>query len=129
MVKFLRKAKDGGPDSPVTGYWLIEAKSLFSVVLLRFDPGLREAFHSHAFNALTWVIKGKMIEHTVNASVNEFTPSLKAKKTPRSCVHRVQCDEQTWAISLRGPWTKTWYELRGKNKQKVVLGHGRVVQT
>ena len=35
--------KDGGQYSTVWGYWLIEIKSLFSVVLLRFEGDSREA--------------------------------------------------------------------------------------
>lgn len=52
-MKILSKSYDGGPDSGVDGYWLIEIKSWFSIVLLHFNPGTREAFHNHAFNALT----------------------------------------------------------------------------
>jgi hypothetical protein len=57
-MKFLSKCKDGGPESPVTAYVLVEIKSLFSVMLLHFS-GTREAFHSHAFNALTGQRCGK----------------------------------------------------------------------
>ena len=45
---------DGGKNSGVTAYFLIEWKVLFSVGILRFNEGTREAYHSHAFNALTW---------------------------------------------------------------------------
>ena len=60
-MRFLEVTKDGGPDSPVTGLFLIEIKSLFSVVLLKFG-GTRENFHSHAFNALTFWLKGAVME-------------------------------------------------------------------
>jgi hypothetical protein len=33
-MNFLNKTKDGGPESTVWAYWLIEIKSLFSVALL-----------------------------------------------------------------------------------------------
>ena len=42
-MKFLSVSKDGGPDSTVTAYWLVEMKGLFSVALLRFDHGTMEA--------------------------------------------------------------------------------------
>lgn len=38
-MKLFSKSHDGGKDSGVTGYWLIESKSLFSIVLLRFSEG------------------------------------------------------------------------------------------
>lgn len=61
-MKFLFKSKDGGPDSNVVGYWLVESKKLFSIVLLCFNKGSREAFHNHAFNAISWVISGRLDE-------------------------------------------------------------------
>mgnify|MGYP001575993171 CR=1 FL=1 len=58
-MKLFYYGKDGGPESHVWGFWLIEAKSLFSIVLLRFENGTREAYHSHAFNSLSWVLRGR----------------------------------------------------------------------
>lgn len=53
-MKLLFKRKDGGQQSTVTGYWLIEWKNVFSIVLLKFEKGTREAYHTHAFNAFSW---------------------------------------------------------------------------
>lgn len=41
-MKLFKKMKDGGKESTVTGYWLIECKSLFSIVLLKFEGDSRE---------------------------------------------------------------------------------------
>src|SRR5271154_4359591 len=60
-MKLFKKMRDGGPESPVVGYFLVEIKSLFSVVLLHFG-GTREAFHSHAFNAVTLWLRGRVEE-------------------------------------------------------------------
>jgi len=35
---------------------------LFSIVLLRFEGESRSNFHSHAFNAWTWLLSGSMVE-------------------------------------------------------------------
>lgn len=51
-MKILSWEKDGGPDSKVHGFYLIEIKSLFSIVFLKFEGKSREAFHDHAFNAV-----------------------------------------------------------------------------
>ena len=130
-MKLFRKSYDGGPDSGVTGYWLVEIKSLFSIVLLRFNPGSREAFHSHAFNALTWWLKGDVVEeyhgqvHPGGGLLRRWTPSIKPKYTPRNCFHKIIAGERgAWALSIRGPWSKTWFE--NKNGETYELGHGRV---
>ena len=48
-----KASKDGGPDSTVWMYG-IEVKWLFSILLLRFEDGSRDAYHSHAFDCVSW---------------------------------------------------------------------------
>jgi quercetin dioxygenase-like cupin family protein len=123
-MKLFSKAWDGGSDSGVTGYFLIEIKPLFSIVLLRFGKGTREAFHSHAFNALTFWLKGRVVEHHRDGRKKFFKAGM-AKYTSRSDFHKVEALETTWALSFRGPWTDRWQEDR--RQQLVTLTHGRKV--
>lgn len=127
-MKLLNKAKDGGPDSNVTGYWLIEWKSGFSVVLLKFSKGSREAFHTHAFNALSWVIKGEMHEHSLlPKETTVLKPSFLPIFTPKKRLHKVYgIAETTWALSFRGPWSDYWFEYFYTGKL-TALTHGRKV--
>ena len=124
-MRILSKSKDGGPDSPVDGFFLIELKSLFSVVLLRFNEGGREAFHTHAFNALTWFIAGDMTEEDIDGSFRKYQRSLIPKFTPRNKNHRVWANRNSWAISIRGPWASTWTE--DDTEYHTVLTHGRKI--
>lgn len=131
MIKLFRKSYDGGKDSGVTGYWLIEWKSAFSIVLLRFSKGSRDAFHSHAFNALTWWLKGSVVEELFDedkgiVATKVWTPSFKPKFTPKGCFHRVIGLETTWALCIRGVWDKTWKEH--KHGETYTLTHGRIKQ-
>ena len=89
-IELFKKSHDGGPNSGVTGYWLIEWKLGFSIVLLRFSKGSREAFHSHAFNAWTWWIKGRVMEYFADDRTPlPWRPSLKPKYPPRDCFHNM----------------------------------------
>jgi quercetin dioxygenase-like cupin family protein len=125
-MKLFEKASDGGKDSGVTGYFLIEAKSLFSIVLLRFSKGTREAYHSHAFNAFTIWLKGRILEHDVNEELPAKVFSAGHwKYTPREKFHKVEALETSWALSFRGPWSKTWFEQKGG--KLVELTNGRQV--
>jgi hypothetical protein len=119
--------KDGGPESRVHGYFLIEAKSLFSIVFLRFADGSREAYHSHAFNARSWVLKGCLIEYPRGQYVNVYMPSLAWIKTPRDMFHKVKSVGTTWVFSVRGPWSKTWKEYLPEQDKTITLTHGREV--
>lgn len=126
-MKFFSKAKDGGPKSTVTGYWLIEVKWLFSIVLLRFDDGSRDEYHSHAFNSLNWVLRGGVVEQNLNGQFNFYLPSLLPVLTRRSTFHRVISSGTTWVLSIRGPWSKTWMEFNPKTEEYTTLTHGRKV--
>lgn len=116
---------DGGKNSGVTGYFLIEWKKLFSVGLLRFNEGSREAYHSHAFNALTWWLSGKVTEQKLNViNEKEYSPSIIPKYTTRDNFHRVKAHKKTFALTFRGPWSDTWKESR--QGKMVTLTHGRI---
>lgn len=132
-MKLFHKAKDGGPDSKVTGYWLIESKRFFSIVLLRFDQGSREAFHTHAFNAVSFVLSGRLRE-VFPTSANVwldgvvYKPSMKPIYTTRKRFHKVSGEAPvTWALSFRGPWDATWKEYLPNEQKEITLTNGRVV--
>ena len=130
-MKVLFKSKDGGLDSNVTGYWLIESKKLFSIVLLCFDRGSREAYHNHAFNAISWILSGRLNERIKysNGFIDVLlTPSIKPVFTSRSRMHKVSgLDRKTWVLSFRGPWLDTWKEFFVGTNKEVILTHGRKV--
>lgn len=128
-MRLFYKGKDGGIDSPVTGYWLLEIKSLFSIVLLKFNVGSRESYHTHAFNSLTWYLFGDMTEQRIFKSgiivQKDYKFSFIPKITKKDNLHRVCARKTSWAISIRGPWSNTWQEYR--DGKFITLTHGRKV--
>ena len=127
-MKIFSKSPDGGVNSGVTAYFLIEWKGLFSIALLRFSAGSREAFHSHAFNAITWWLKGEVLEYyypTKPGDFKEFKASFKPKFTPRECFHKIVAMRPAWALTFRGPWAKEWKEYHTKTEETITLTHGR----
>jgi hypothetical protein len=126
-MKIFKYMKDGGPESKVAGYWLVEIKSLLSIVLLHFSDGSREAYHSHAFDAVSWVLKGFLCEAIFRGRMNFYRPSLKPIYTPRDCFHKVLSRGDTWVLSFRGPWSQTWKEFLPEQNKHITLTHGRKV--
>lgn len=134
-MRFFYKGKDGGNESNVTGYWLIEWKAGFSIVLLCFAKGSREAYHNHAFNALSWVLRGQLWEQFLvdddgvqMAFNNDLFPSWIPVYTSRERMHKVYgIADKTWVISFRGPWADKWKEFFSQTKEFVTLTHGRKV--
>jgi len=125
-MRLFFKSKDGGPDSSVTGYWLIESKKLFSIVLLKFGGRSREAYHTHAFNAWSWIIPSGlgMMEHLEDGS-RKFLKPDSLVFTPRDQMHKVDSTGTTWVLSFRGPWLDNWKEINEHGHQ--TLTHGRKV--
>lgn len=123
-MKFFFKAKDGGPLSRVTGYWLCEGKKSFSLALLRFDDGTRDVFHSHAFNSLSLVLGPGYLREQHLDGPEEVHGSLAVVRTLRETFHQVRSVGTTWVLTVRGPWTESW--LESDRGEVYSLRNGRV---
>jgi hypothetical protein len=112
-MKLLQTTKDGGSESTVWAHWLFEIKGLCSVALLRFENGSRDAYHSHAFNCVSWLLRGELTEVRMGDEPGLFSylPSLKPIVTKREHLHKVYSVGRSWVLTFRGPWAKTWQEV------------------
>jgi hypothetical protein len=126
-MKIFSYGKDGGNESTVWGYWLVEIKSLFSVALLCFEDGSREAYHSHAFNCISWVLKGQLNENHLKGGNNIHKAGMKPVLTYKNTFHKVSSTGRTWVLTFRGPWNRTWKEYLPKTDEIVTLTNGRKV--
>lgn len=126
-MKLFAKATDGGADSTVTGYWLIEWKAVVSIAVLRFDHGSREAYHSHAFVSISWLLSGWLREEHLEGDVVFHHRRGRAIVTRRSTFHRVFSEGTSWVITLRGPWGSTWHEWDPRRAKYTTLTDGRRV--
>ena len=126
MNKFIRINKDGGPHSKVWIYAL-QIKKIGTIALLRFEDGSREAYHSHAFNCFSWVLKGKLVERHLNfpEAPDIHTPALRPFGTYRQTFHKVESIGRTWVLSFRGPWADRWHEYLEDERRFRTLTHGR----
>jgi hypothetical protein len=124
-VRLLEITKDGGLESTVWAYWLIELKRWFSVALLRFEDGSRDAYHSHAFNCVSFVLRGKLVEKHMDGAVVEHFPGPKPVMTYRDTFHQVSSEGRTWVLTFRGPWAATWQEYIPELREIVTLTNGR----
>jgi len=123
-MKLLTYGKDGGAHSTVWGFWFVEAKRACSVVLLRFENGTRDAHHDHAFNSVSWLLKGRLVERHLNGRVQIHRPNLWPIVTKRSTFHQVESVGRSWVLSFRGPWSSTWHE-HTKEEGVYTLSSGR----
>lgn len=144
-MKFIEVSKDGGPESRVWAYWLVEIKSLFSIALLKFENGSRDAYHNHAFNSISWVLKGRLVEEDLDLKNDRIAlgrfddhkfytkihvPSFVPVVTWRTTNHKVTSHGSTWVLTFRGPWSRTWKESVNDGNGGYVertLTHGRKI--
>jgi hypothetical protein len=129
-MKIFHYGKDGGKESTVWGWWLVEIKPLFSAALLCFENGSREAFHEHAFNSVSWVLKGGLDEELLGYCSGRhryYDPSFKPIFTKRDTFHKVSSVGRTWVLTFRGPWKNTWREWLPRERRYQTLTHGRKV--
>jgi hypothetical protein len=125
-MKLFWHGKDGGPESNVDGYFLIEWKDLFSIALLKFSDGSRDAYHDHAFDAVSWILKGVLFEFILgNEYGRGYRRSFRPIITRRSTFHKVVSVGTTWILTFRGPWSKTWHEHDPRTNRDTTLTHGR----
>lgn len=121
-MRLLQRRPDGGNKSGVTAHFLVEWKGGFSVALLHFRPGTREAFHEHAFNAITAWLWGYVLEHHLEGG-SKLWHAGHVKLTRRNTFHKVEALGHAWALTVRGPWVDRWREYR--DGRFVTLTHGR----
>lgn len=126
-LSFLQKRKDGGDKSTVTGFFVLAIKPLFSVVFLKFNGASREAYHTHAFHCLSWVLKGQLKETMRDGRIYIHKPSLLPFLTTRKDFHKVSSTTPASIVfSLRGPWANSWKEHLPDESRDRTLTHGRV---
>lgn len=125
-MKLFKKMTDGGPESNSVGYWLIEAKSFLSILLLRFKGKSREVYHEHAFHCIGWVLKGELLETLIDGRRYSYKPSFKPFFVGRRDYHQVDSvAPETWVFSIRGPWKKKWRERSVDGTDEYYLTNGR----
>jgi hypothetical protein len=128
-MKLFSYGKDGGAESTVWGLWLIELKSLFSVALLVFEGKSREVYHTHAFNSISWLLKGGLTESRLLfrgfESVHFHRPSWYPIITTKDNLHKVDSSGTSWVLTFRGPWAKTWTEFDPTIPKFTTLADGR----
>lgn len=138
-MRLFSLTKDGGAESRVWAYNVIESKRFGSIMFLRFEHGSREAFHSRAFNSVSWVLRGGGLVEEFHPDSPEYTegtagpgalcfrvhlPSWRPVLTFRDTYHKVASSGRTWVLTFRGPWAPTWRD-QAVGEPERVLTHGR----
>lgn len=133
IVFFKKKRIDLGEQS-VTELTILEYKKWFSIKLFNFhkSEGVQDRFHTHAFNAYSFLLKGDYTEEVLedNKIVKCLRSRSKALFIPKDSYHRITRSKGCVTLLVTGPWGETFKELRNTNTggniyQEVVCGSQR----
>lgn len=127
-VWFTKKRVELG-DGHIIAYTLFEHKRLFSIILYNWKTIKQNRFHSHAFGAIAFLLRGSYTEERIlngKVVVNQVNSILKPRVLPRNYIHRImQAEPKTWTIIFVGPWIKYWYEYFHDSHKWVKYTWGR----
>lgn len=119
-----RKIETG--SGPVDRWTLFEFKRLFSVYVHRWNVDYQDRYHTHAFDAWSWMVRGSYKERLYvddnTYMEHDVTPGFRF--IPWFTNHSIaNCRPNTWTVTFAGPWRKTWTET--KHGIITVFGWGR----
>lgn len=131
LPAFLRKKRVELGDGYIIAYTLFEHKYLFSIIVYHWKTIKQNRFHSHAFPAVAFLLRGEYEEEVysrgniIKKTVNQW---LKPRWLPRNYTHRILAAKpKTWTVVFTGPWIKHWYEYFDDTKTWVKYAWGRKV--
>lgn len=131
-IVFMKKKRIDLGEQSVTELTILEYKKLFSIKLFNFhrSEGLQDRFHTHAFNAYSFLLKGDYTEEVLenNKIVKYLRSRSKTLFIPKDSYHRITRSKGCVTLLITGPWGETFKELRNtfdNQYQEVVCGSQR----
>ena len=131
-IVFMKKKRIDLGEQSVTELTILEYKKWFSIKLFNFhkSEGVQDRFHTHAFNAYSFLLKGDYTEEVLEGDkiVKCARSRSKALFIPKNSYHRITRSKGCVTILITGPWGETFKELRntvGNTYQEVVCGSQR----
>jgi hypothetical protein len=132
VIVFWKKKDINNGEQNVTELTILEWKKLFSIKLFHFHKttGDQDRFHTHSFNAVSFLLKGNYIEEVIVGKKVLPLPRNRSKilYIPKGEFHRITKSDGCRTLLITGPWEPEWTELRelGNSKyQEVFCGSGR----
>jgi len=129
QMKFFTSKEVSLGKGSVTQYTLFESKYLFSIIFYRWNTVDQVRFHTHAFNAYAFLLRGYYEEKVIvnnkviDKAVNQlFKPRFLAKNYCHSIGY---AKPQTLTLVITGRWQDTWQEYFPDTKKWVTYSWGR----
>ena len=109
-------------------FTIIEIKYVGGIIVNIFNTENQDRFHSHAFHALSWMIKGHYYEDVIvdNETVTKLIE--KSRFIPRNYIHKItKSSPNAMSVTFEGPWESTWNEYFDNGRVKTYTWGRRVI--
>tara|TARA_R110000850_G_scaffold100075_1_gene207169 strand:- start:163 stop:627 length:465 start_codon:yes stop_codon:yes gene_type:complete len=128
-IKLLTSKQVALGQGNVTQYTLFECKELFSIIFYRWNTIDQVRFHTHAFNAYAFLLKGYYHEKIISkgkTTDNIVNQILKPRFLAREYCHSIgYAKPNTMTLVITGSWQDTWQEYFPDTKKWVTYSWGR----
>lgn len=127
LFKFLPNKVFRLGTGEIIRYKLIEIKWLFSIYFHQIKTFEQDRFHTHAFNACVFIIKGGY-EDEIKYGLGKDKPTVKVKfkafrfrYIPRLLNHKIlQAEPGTVSVLFTGPYSHLWTEETDKGVLRIL---------
>src|SRR5688572_10470314 len=123
-MQFFKKTRVALGEGHLDRYTVFEFKGFLSFYVHVFNTVAQDRFHSHAFDALSVVLKGGYDEEWKDGGVvrrRRIRPGL--RRIPHGHTHRLlRSKPNTVSVLLAGPWRKTWFEETDRHVRLLTWG-------
>lgn len=101
-------------------FTIIEFKLIGGIIINIFNTKDQDRFHSHAFNAYSWMIKGYYDEEFIDDCGNHtFQTIIKSRFIPKEYIHKIrESSKNCISVTLEGPWDNKWLEIFDNGRVK-----------
>lgn len=108
-------------------FTIIEIKYLFGIIVNIFNTTDQDRFHSHAFHALSWMVRGHYFEDVLENSAVISKKIECSRFIPKNYIHKITLSTpNAVSVTFEGPWGSTWNEYFDNGRVKT-YGWGRKV--
>lgn len=108
-------------------FTIIEIKYLFGIIVNIFNTTDQDRFHSHAFHALSWMVRGHYFEDVLENNAVISKKIERSRFIPKNYIHKITLSTpNAVSVTFEGPWGSTWNEYFDSGRVKT-YGWGRKV--
>jgi hypothetical protein len=109
-------------------FTIIELKYIGGIIINKFNTTNQDRFHSHAFFAFSWMIRGWYNEDIIKDNKIISKKITKSRIIPKNHIHKIKdSSKDAISVTFEGPWGNTWSEFYDDGRVKVYSWGRRVL--